>query len=324
VALETFNYLDSLVPANPTVSDGVVNGDDHIRGMKLALKNTFPNISGAITATQADLSAVAGGASVLNDAGALFKTSGDGFKNTLAGDIDVFIGGTTGATFQRTGGANFFKVYGNIQTVGGGSITTNGLTSTAEIKGPGITPIGATVMWWDDTLPSDGLWAWANGQIITNANIVCPVLLARWGNRFGGNGTTTMGLPNLCEVVPVGRSQMGGSSPQGLLSSISDGAKAVLNGLFGVDTVTLSTTQIPAHSHPNSLSDPGHSHSGVIVGANTYSSPGGATVVVQSVTFGTSSAVGTGITISNANAGGGGSHTNVQPSRAVCWIVRIG
>jgi hypothetical protein len=46
VALETFNYLDSLVPANPTVSDGVVNGDDHIRGIKLALKNTFPNISG--------------------------------------------------------------------------------------------------------------------------------------------------------------------------------------------------------------------------------------------------------------------------------------
>jgi hypothetical protein len=63
VALETFNYLDSLVPANPTVSDGVVNGDDHIRGIKLALKNTFPSISGPVTATQADLNTVAGGAS---------------------------------------------------------------------------------------------------------------------------------------------------------------------------------------------------------------------------------------------------------------------
>jgi microcystin-dependent protein len=261
---------------------------------------------------------------VLNDAGVSFKTSGDGFRNTLAGDIDVFIGGTTGATFQRTGGANFFKVYGNIQTVGGGSITTNGLTSTAEIKGPGITPVGATVVWWDDALPSDGLWAWANGQVITNANVVAPVLLARWGNRYGGNGTTTMGLPNLCEVVPVGRSQMGGASSPGFLSSISDGLKAVLNQVFGTQTVTLTTAQIPAHSHPNSLSDPGHSHSGVLVGSSSYSSPGGATAVVQSVTSGTSSAVGTGITLTNANAGGDGAHTNVQPSRAVCWIIRIG
>jgi len=47
VALETFNYLDSLVPANPPVGDGVVQGDDHIRGLKLALKNTFPGINAA-------------------------------------------------------------------------------------------------------------------------------------------------------------------------------------------------------------------------------------------------------------------------------------
>lgn len=56
--LETFNYLDSLVPDNPGVNDGVVNGDDHIRGIKLALKNTFPNLNGPVTVSPAVLNAL--------------------------------------------------------------------------------------------------------------------------------------------------------------------------------------------------------------------------------------------------------------------------
>lgn len=58
MALENFNYLDSLVPTNPVVSDGLVNGDDHIRGIKLVLKNTFPSLTGAVTATQDQIDAV--------------------------------------------------------------------------------------------------------------------------------------------------------------------------------------------------------------------------------------------------------------------------
>ena len=61
MALETFNYLDSLDPNNPVVSDGIVNGDDHMRGIKFALKNTFPNITGSVIASQADLNSLSGG-----------------------------------------------------------------------------------------------------------------------------------------------------------------------------------------------------------------------------------------------------------------------
>ncbi|MGO3931213.1 phage tail protein [Rhodopseudomonas pseudopalustris] len=47
--VETFSYLDSLETANPGVNDGIVNGDDHIRGIKFTLKNTFPGASTALT-----------------------------------------------------------------------------------------------------------------------------------------------------------------------------------------------------------------------------------------------------------------------------------
>ncbi|NEW92761.1 phage tail protein [Rhodopseudomonas sp. BR0M22] len=49
MALETFSYLDSLVVTSPDVNDSLANGDDHIRGIKLTLKNTFPRASGALT-----------------------------------------------------------------------------------------------------------------------------------------------------------------------------------------------------------------------------------------------------------------------------------
>jgi len=55
MALETFNYIDSLVATNPVSSDSVGDGDNHIRGIKTTLGNTFPNITGAITSTQAEL-----------------------------------------------------------------------------------------------------------------------------------------------------------------------------------------------------------------------------------------------------------------------------
>ena len=55
MALETFNYIDSLVTTNPTATDNVSQGDDHLRGIKTTLKNTFPNVTGAINATQAEV-----------------------------------------------------------------------------------------------------------------------------------------------------------------------------------------------------------------------------------------------------------------------------
>lgn len=58
--VEIFNYIDSLNTANPTSTDNVSEGDDHIRGIKTTLKNTFPNVNGAINATDEELNYVDG------------------------------------------------------------------------------------------------------------------------------------------------------------------------------------------------------------------------------------------------------------------------
>ena len=47
MALETGTYVDDLVITNPTGSDSISVGDDHIRLIKKVLKNTFPNADSA-------------------------------------------------------------------------------------------------------------------------------------------------------------------------------------------------------------------------------------------------------------------------------------
>lgn len=98
-----------------------------------------------------------------------------------------------------------------------------------------------------------------------------------------------------------------------------EGGSLTFSTVFGrtaTDAHTLTTSQIPSHSHANSLNDPGHAHSypsGVLNsgGAGTYWGPLSASGL--NPTYSYSGNVGgsyTGMSINNANAGGGGSHTH--------------
>jgi hypothetical protein len=60
MALETATYIDGLVETNPLGTDPRSAGDDHIRLIKTAVKSTFPNVTGAVTPTQAELNYVDG------------------------------------------------------------------------------------------------------------------------------------------------------------------------------------------------------------------------------------------------------------------------
>lgn len=60
MALETATYIDGLVATNPTGLDPKSQGDDHIRLLKSTIKATLPNITGAVTATQAELNILDG------------------------------------------------------------------------------------------------------------------------------------------------------------------------------------------------------------------------------------------------------------------------
>lgn len=55
MGLETASYINQLQAANPSATDRLQQGDDHIRLLKQVLKNTFPNLTGPVTLTQAVL-----------------------------------------------------------------------------------------------------------------------------------------------------------------------------------------------------------------------------------------------------------------------------
>lgn len=78
-------------------------------------------------------------------------------------------------------------------------------------------------------------WAQCNGQILPiNQN---QALFAILGTTFGGNGQTTFALPDLRGQVPVHAA-----------------ATRPIGSAGGVEAVSLTTGQIPAHSHTLAVS----------------------------------------------------------------------
>lgn len=57
MGLEVVQFISDLNVAWPTPEDKVREGDDHIRNIKVALLNTFPNIAGQVTLTHEELNA---------------------------------------------------------------------------------------------------------------------------------------------------------------------------------------------------------------------------------------------------------------------------
>jgi microcystin-dependent protein len=181
-------------------------------------------------------------------------------------------------------------------------------------------PLGGTLIWWDDVLPNSS-FAWANGQILA-ASAVSPMLFARWGTRFGGNGVTTMGVPDLRSTVPMGRPTMGGIASRAL--GIVD---TVLNTLFGEANHTLSAAEIPAIGVNVSVSGTlsGVTTSDVDVGISSENTGGGSfpflipTGQAQVGVAVSGSMSGGGV----SNNTGGAAHNNVQPSTTCNFIVRV-
>ena len=58
MALESGSYINSLNSNNPVATDALAQADDHIRLIKATIKASFPNITGAVTLTQAEINAL--------------------------------------------------------------------------------------------------------------------------------------------------------------------------------------------------------------------------------------------------------------------------
>jgi microcystin-dependent protein len=166
-----------------------------------------------------------------------------------------------------------------------------------------------------------------------------------WEKIYLCNGNN--GTPDKRGRVPVGAIVGVGG---GALDPVVDPATPTnpnyaLNGTSGANTVTLNTSQIPSHTHVASVTDPGHDHF-VLANDNAAAIPFTAgptptapvssyvdlsgnfsyrtgTSALTAATVGLSSSDSTGISVTNATAGSGGAHSNIQPVLACYYIMYI-
>ncbi len=159
-------------------------------------------------------------------------------------------------------------------------------------------------------------WAFCEGQLLPISQNTA--LFSIIGTIYGGDGRTTMALPDLRGRVPLGP----GNGPG--LSSYREGQKG------GVETVTLNTTQIPSHSH---------AASGKIFASNiqgtTYEPQGNTfaqgivnidrSTTVEAKTYTNASPnefmAANGVQVTTGNTGGNQSHENRQPYLSTYYII---
>ncbi|MGB0720795.1 MAG: phage tail protein [Gammaproteobacteria bacterium] len=78
-------------------------------------------------------------------------------------------------------------------------------------------------------------WAMCSGQLMSIAQNTA--LYSLIGTTYGGDGRSSMGLPNLLARSPYGAGTAPGLSPAGL------------GELWGAESVSLDASHIPAHNH---------------------------------------------------------------------------
>jgi microcystin-dependent protein len=150
-------------------------------------------------------------------------------------------------------------------------------------------------------------WALCNGQIMSIAEN--EVLYQLIGTTYGGDGVNTFALPNLQSRVPI---------HQGTLTG---GGTYVIGQLGGVETVALTTQQLPVHNHTL-----GASTSGQVLAPTASTILGAATAPAQP---GTTNTYGPTPATSNLNPntlkpdGGGQPHNNIQPCVAIYYIIAL-
>ncbi len=146
-------------------------------------------------------------------------------------------------------------------------------------------------------------WAFCDGQLLTISSY--EALFSLLGTIYGGDGSTTFGLPDLRGRIPM----HAGNGPG--LTNRTQGQKS------GTENVSLTINQLPAHNH-------------AVIAANQSGNNLGETPVkfaaAQHKKAYNNSGVNTiplnGSALKN-NQGGGQSHDNMMPFQCIHYIISL-
>ncbi|TNJ39618.1 phage tail protein [Phaeobacter sp. B1627] len=144
-------------------------------------------------------------------------------------------------------------------------------------------------------------WAFCDGQLLAVSQN--DALFSLLGTIYGGDGRTTFGLPDLRGRLPIHAGTGPGLTPRRL------GSRS------GSETVTLTTNQLPSHSHTfNAIRQPAVSTSpqdhlaAEGVGVNFYTEADQDTNMASAMI---------------THTGGSRSHTNLMPFLCLHFIVAL-
>ena len=157
-------------------------------------------------------------------------------------------------------------------------------------------PYVGEIRMFGGNFPPNG-WMLCQGQILAIAEN--EVLFNLIGTTYGGDGQSTFALPNLSGRIPVHAGTGGGGT-------------YVIGQLAGTETVTLTTQQIPNHSHVPQANTAGNQASAAngLYGGGVAAFAAGAPTLPMNPTM-------------IQNAGGNQPHDNMMPYLCVTFIISL-
>jgi microcystin-dependent protein len=145
-------------------------------------------------------------------------------------------------------------------------------------------------------------WMMCDGQLLPISEN--ETLFQLIGTTYGGDGESTFALPNLQSRIPI---HMG----------TSDGITYQLAEAAGTESVTLTTQQIPAHTHPLLAStDPG----------NTLTAAGNVLAALSPVSIYKPNLVAPNLPMNASSVtpvGGSQPHDNMQPFLCINYVISL-
>jgi microcystin-dependent protein len=145
-------------------------------------------------------------------------------------------------------------------------------------------------------------WAWCDGQLMPLAQNLA--LFSLLGTTYGGDGKSTFALPDMRGAAPVQPGQGPGLSPYALGES------------GGSDTVTLTTAQLPSHTHTVQARTPDAGDTSV-PGRGAALAPSSGAAVYQST-------AGADLSDETLSVHGSGSpHNNLQPYLTLAFCIAL-
>ena len=169
MGLESATYISELVSANPTATDPISQGDDHLRLIKAVLKNQFSGLSGttAVTSSGAELNILDGVTATSTELNYLdittLGTSADSKALTQSASGTIILGATAGD--QTVDIASHDLVDGGLKLAG--TLVTASATELNLLDGKSV--VG------DAVLATDQSWSGAQRgtpQTITQGTLI--------------------------------------------------------------------------------------------------------------------------------------------------------